>query len=119
MTDGERADGGAAGQGMPPQEAAARLGALGAALGGIRRRLALGLPPDHELLRQTQASCPDMRAIAQSDAVIEAALLGLLDELGGLVADLERERAALRALIQSGDRQRQALASYAAQSPSP
>ena len=75
-----------------------------------RRRLASGDTID---LDRLQARLGDLRGPAAGDGR-QAALLALLDELGGLVGQLEVELEAARARLMAADRHRRAEITYGA-----
>ena len=75
-----------------------------------RRRLASGHTID---LDRLQARLGDLRGPAAGDGR-QAALLALLDELGGLVGQLEAELEAARARLVAADRHRRAEITYGA-----
>ena len=75
-----------------------------------RRRLASGDTID---LDRLQARLGDLRGPAAGDGR-QAALLALLDELGGLVGQLEAELEAARARLVAADRHRRAEITYGA-----
>ena len=78
-----------------------------------RRRLASGDTID---LDRLQARLGDLRGPAAGNAADgrHAALLALLDELGGLVGQLEVELEAARARLMAADRHRRAEITYGA-----
>lgn len=103
----------AAGSALPALAADVRLRALGTAVAGIRQRLASGAAPDSAALEQLLGAMrPLPTPRAGGGAAIESALIALLDEICGLVGQLEAERGAIAASVQALGRHRQAKVAY-------
>ena len=90
----------------------ARLLDLCAATGELRRRLAATGPRVDAALRARLAALVAGLPEAAAGARDHAALMALLDELAGLVGQLELESEAARARIAALERHRQAQRSY-------
>jgi hypothetical protein len=90
-----------------------RLVELCATAAEARRRLAAAAPHGPGDLQARLGAILAGLGAAQIDARDRAALLALLDEIGGLVGQLELEREAARARLVALDRHRQAQSSYA------
>lgn len=90
-----------------------RLRELGATTADARRRLAAAAPHGPGGLKSLLAAIANGLSQAEIDLRDRAALMVLLDEIGGLVGQLELERESARARIVALDRHRQAQLSYA------
>lgn len=90
-----------------------RLAELCASTADARRRLATVAPQVPGDLHARLAAIVAELTQAQVGPGDRDSLLGLLDEIGGLVGQLELEREAIRARILALDRHRQAQLSYA------
>jgi hypothetical protein len=91
----------------------ARLSELCVATAAARRRLAAANAAGAHELPALLHSVADALTLAQPAEDDHASLLALLDELGGLVDQLELERKAVRARLAALDRHGRARRSYA------
>ena len=111
MSDGGASE--AVGNAPAAMAADVRLRALGAAIAGIRQRLASGTAPERATLEQLlSAMRPLPMPSAGGGTAVESALIALLDEICGLVGQLEAERGAIAASVRAVGRHRQAKAAY-------
>ena len=89
-----------------------RLRALGAAIAGIRQRLASGTAPERATFEQLLSAMRPLPMPSAGDGTaVESALIALLDEICGLVGQLEAERGAIAASVRAVGH-RQAKAAY-------
>lgn len=107
-------DGGAEHADLEPASMAVELRSSGVALAGIRRRLAHGMAPDRVALDSIAASLSPLPPAGEHDSAAVGAMLALLDEISGLVGQLELERDALRQRIRTWAQHRRAQSTYAA-----
>lgn len=110
-------DGGGARENRERASVMSQLQSLSMALAGIRRRLASGTPPEHSALDRLAVSLPPLQSTDERDLAISSALIALMDEIAGLVGQLELERDALRQRIRAWGQHRRAHATYAAGRP--
>lgn len=116
MTGTMSKDGGGENENQEPA-ATIELRASSMALAGIRRRLANGMLPEPGALDSIAASLSPLLSAGERDSAAFGALIALMDELAGLVGQLELERDALGQRIRAWAHHRRAQSTYAAGRP--
>jgi hypothetical protein len=91
---------------------AERLYALGAAIAALRRRMAAGESPDPTTLQRLLEGNLSQPLQWERHPAPDGPRLAVLDELSGLIGELERERDVIQARMRAWLRARQVDASY-------
>lgn len=110
--------GGGARDDAEPVSATTQLQSLSMALAGIRRRLADGTPPERSVLDRVAGSLAAHPSAGERDSATAGAMIVLMDEIVGLVGQLEHERDAVRQRIRAWGQHQRAHSTYAARRPS-
>ena len=117
MTGTMSKDGGGKSENQEPASATIELRSSSMVLAGIRHRLAIGMPPERGVLDSIAASLSPLPSASERDPAAFGALIALMDELAGLVGQLEFERDALRQRIRAWAHHRRAQSTYTAGRP--
>lgn len=104
-------------QGSGQASATLQLLSLSTALAAIRRRLAQGSAPEHDALDGLAASLRSLPSAGGRDSAAADATTAVMDEIAGLVGQLEIERDALGQRIRAWRQHRRAQSSYGAGRP--
>lgn len=116
MTGTMSKDGGGESENQEPS-ATIELRASSMALAGIRRRLANGMPPEPGALDGIATAISPLPSACERDSAAFGAMIALMDEIAGLVGQLELERDVLRQRIRAWVQHRRAQSTYAAGRP--